>query len=185
MSTYGCIAHRIQACDLDEDEKRTALRNLKHAHVDETDILYGVFEIRATWRFTAEILKGAHVRIFDMGARYDDWKSFPSASTRRSSHHSDGPQYHVNGPLVHTVLFGKIGNWTWLQLEGDPQGFSHVIDWLKYSITRKNQGPYGSSHYVENRPIQILPTHPHVVITRPAWVRTVSEESTHGGSPFR
>src|SRR5262249_53085431 len=98
-----------------------------------------------------------HVRIFDFGSRYEAWKGLPSASRRRSSHHSEGDQFHVNGPLVHTVLFGKIANRTWMQLEGHPQGFGHVIDWFKYSITGENQGPYGSSHHVENRPIEIKP----------------------------
>jgi hypothetical protein len=184
MNTLAFVTRRIQDSDLDDEEKRKALRNLIHATPDETDILCGVFEIRDTWRFAGEILRGAHVRIFDMGARYDDWKKLPSADTRRSSHHSDGPQYHVNGPLVHTVLFGKIGNRTWLQLEGNPQGFGHVIDWIKYSVTHENQGPYGSSRHVENRPIEIMPTQPRVVQTRPSWVDKVSRQP-RGGSPFR
>ena len=184
MNRYAFLSHRIQESDLEEDAKHKALRNLLHANLDEFDILYGILEIKATWRFAGEILRGGHVRIFDMGDRYDAWKKLPSADTRRSSHRSDGPQYHVNGPLVQTVLFGVSGNWTWVQLEGNPQGLGHIIDWIKYSVTHENQGLYGSSSHVENRPIAIPSAPPYVVEPRPAWVDKLSREP-RGGSPFR
>lgn len=184
-TTFEFVRHIIQASDLEEEKKRSALSNAYHASLDEIDILHGVFEIKATWRFAGEILRGAHVRIFDMGERYDDWKKLPSADTRHSSHRSEGPQYHVNGRLVHTVLLGKIWNRTWLQLEGHPQGIRHVIDWVKYNITHENQGPYGSSRYIENRPLEIQPLHPHVVITHPRWVRQLTKQGPSPDGPFR
>jgi hypothetical protein len=158
MSDISDVIYRIQLSDLDNDRKQEIIDKMYQATRDETTILHSVFEIPATWRFVGEIMKGAHVRIFDMGARYDAWKALPTASTRRSSHHSEGAQYHVNGPLVHTVLFGKVSNRTWFQLEGHPQGFGHVVDFFKYKFTGENQGPYGSSHYIDNRPIEIMPT---------------------------
>lgn len=160
MNTFAFLKARIEASDLDEKRKRKALNNLKSSNFDERVILYGIFETKATWASAGEILRGAHVRIFDMGARYNDWKDLSTAGTRRSSHASDGPQYRVNGPLVSTVLFGKIGSWTWVQLEGNPQGLGHFIDWVNYNVTKKNQGPYGASHHVENRPVRITsPVH--------------------------
>jgi hypothetical protein len=63
----------------------------------------------------------------------------------------------VDGPFVHTVLFGQIDNRTWLQLEGHPQGFGHVVDWFKYKFTGENQGPYGSSRHHDNQPFEFRP----------------------------
>jgi hypothetical protein len=184
VDAFACVKMRIQAAELDEDQKRRAMRNLVQSFPDEIFVLFGMFELPATWRFTGEILKGAHVRIFDLGERYNDWKTLPSARTRRSSHKSDGPQYHVDGPLVSTVLFGKIGSWTWLQLEGHPQGIGHVVDWVKYSVTHRNQGPYGSSHHVENRPIEIHPTRRHIVLPRATgWVDKL-QRTPRARSPF-
>ena len=166
-NSFTFLKTRIEASDLEEERKRVALSNLKRSNFDERVILQGILETKAAWAFAGEILRGAHVRIFDMGARYNDWSGLSTAGTRRSSHASDGLQYRVNGPLVSTVLFGKIGNWTWVQLEGHPQGLDHVIDWVKYSLTKKNQGPYGASSHVENRPVQIPSPGHHVPLD---WV---------------
>ena len=182
----------IQYSDLDEDEKREALDNYHRATADEIDILHAIFNDPATWTWVGEILRGAHARIVDKGARYDDWTTLPSADTRSSSHHSDGPQYHVDGPLVHTLLFGKFGNCTWVQLERHPlydvvNIVGHAIDWIKYETADENQGPYGSSGHIEgNRPIVILPTRPYVPIDRCSWAFKVSRQPrAPGGSPFR
>lgn len=156
-NALALVMVRIKDSNLAADQKRQAVKNLIRSHPDETAILAAVFEILATRPHAAEILSGAHVRIFDMGARYDAWKQLPSARPRLSSHRSDGPQFHVDGPLVHTVLFGRIGNKSWMQLEGHPQGVGHFIDYFKYGITQKNQGPYGSSGHVENRPLEFQP----------------------------
>jgi hypothetical protein len=158
------VMARIQASDLGHSEKAEALGKLPRATLAELEILWGVFEIKDTWRRAGEIFRGAHLRIFDQGARYDDWRKIPTARTRRSSHASDGAQFHVDGPLVHTVLFGRIGNFTWLQLEGAPQGLAHVADFFKYKFTGKNQGPYGSSPHVDSRPIQVQELRPHTTV---------------------
>lgn len=165
MSRLEFVLQRIAASDLSAKAKREATNNALRSYTDETDILYSVFQIKATWRFVGEIFKGAHVRIFDFGARYNEWKQLKRAGTRRSSHRSQGPQYHVDGPLVHTVLFGFIDNQTWLQLENHPNGglgnfVGHFFDFVKYGVFKENQGPYGASRYVENRPILIQPPAP-------------------------
>ncbi len=182
----------IRNSDLAQDKKREALGKLWRATADEVDILQGIFEIPETWKCTGEIFRGAHVRIRDKGARYDDWKTLPSADTRRSSHASDGAQYHVDGPLAHTILFGKAGGRTWLQLEAHPlydlvNIVGHAIDFFKYRASNENQGPYGSSPRAEkNRPIEIQPTRPYVPIDRSDWAFKVSRQPRPPGrSPFR
>jgi len=150
------LSRLIQDSDLAEDEKRKAHHSALRAAPDEADILRTVFEIPESVKYVGEIFRGAHVRICDKGARYDDWKSLPTADTRSSSHQSDGDQYHVDGPLTHTILFGKFAGWTWLQLEGHPiydvvSFFGHMIDYINYKRSGDNQGPYGSSPHAENR----------------------------------
>ena len=160
---FSRLAHNFELSPLSEEQKRTLMGIWPKANPDEVAILGGVLSIPSARKHVMDILSGAHVRIFDFGSRYEHWKGLKSAHTRRSSHASDGPQYHVDGPLSHTILFGKIGNRTWMQLEGNPQGVGHVVDWIKYSVTKKNQGPYGSSSYVENRPLEFIPPQPKVV----------------------
>jgi hypothetical protein len=186
------LGRLIQHSDLAPDKKREALGNWRRATADEVDILTGIFEIPEAQRFTGEIFRGAHVRICDKGARYDDWKTLPSADTRRSSHDSDGAQYHVDGPLAHTILFGKFGNRTWLQLEAHPMYdlvniAGHFIDYFKYRASGENQGPYGSSPRAEkNRPIEIQPTGPYVPIDRSSWAFKMSRQPRPPGrSPCR
>jgi hypothetical protein len=157
MSIVGYVEYRIRLSDLEEDRKREALHNLLRASAAEASILFDIFEVPNTWRYTAEILRGAHLRIHDSGALYDAWKGLHGADTRGSSHKSDAPQYHVDGPLVHTVLFGRLDGRTWVQLEGRPVGIGHLIDYFRYRITHKNQGPYGASEYRESRPLEFLP----------------------------
>ncbi len=100
------------------------------------------------------------LRIQDSGRRYDDWKRLTTDS-RPSSHPSDVPAYQVKGPLVHAALFGQIGDRTWLQLEGNPLDarhfFGHAYDLFAYAFTQKNQGPYGSSRYIDSRPLEVQP----------------------------
>jgi hypothetical protein len=164
MSSFSSVVQqRIRASSLDEKRKQEALGKLAHANDDEIAVLFGVMNIRASWVLRgrhdpiAELLKGAHLLIWDSGARYDDWRRLPSAKSRISSHRSDGTQYHVDGPLVHTVLFGRLGDRTWLQLENHPVGVGHGVDYVKYKISNENQGPYGSSPYLDKRPIEVHP----------------------------
>lgn len=140
------------------------LTAVQWAKPDEVAILADVMRIKDAQRGLREILSGAHVTIFDQGKRYDRWRVLPTAQTRRSSHRSDGPQYHVDGPFTHTILFGVHGGYTWLQLENHSTGVrqfpGHMLDWLKYSVFKENQGPYGSSKHVDNRPLRYIPVEP-------------------------
>ena len=167
------VAQLIHSSDLDEPSKNEALSNFPTPN--ESDILTAIFEIphARNPNFIGEVFRGAHIRIFDDGARYDDWKTLPSVASRwLSSHHSDGPQYHVDGPLVHTLLFGKVGKWTWVQLERHSIAdlvnlIPHGIDLIRYLKSHKNQGPYGTSDHAEhNNPLDITPTWPYVPIDR-------------------
>jgi hypothetical protein len=182
----------IQQSDLAEDQKREARHDLLRATADEVDILSHLFDIPASWRFTGEIFRGAHVRIYDKGARCDDWKTLPTADTRSSSHRSDGDQYHVDGPLAHTILFGKFGGWTWLQLESHPihdlvSLIGHGHDFIRYKLSGENQGPYGSSPHAENSaPLIIQSVAQYVPIDRTSWVyKTARQPRIPGRSPFR
>lgn len=160
MSTlYQSICHS----DLVNDQKQKALHNVSRATPDEGDILRVLFDIPECQRFVGEILRGAYVHISDKGARYDDWKQLPTARSRPSSHSSVGDQYHVDGPLAHTILFGKFGIGTWVQLERHPiydlvNLIGHGVDYVKYKIGGKNQGPYGSSAHSEKHSPLIINT---------------------------
>jgi hypothetical protein len=172
------MVQRIQTSTLDLDEKHKAVSNAGHAHADEIEILLDVLTLRSSWQLargvpidphvrdfsvpdlrTGALLRGAHLCIWDNGAFYDRWRNLRSAGTRHSSHKSEGQQYHVDGPLVHTALFGKLSPCTWLQLEGHPwPSVGHIIDWIRYKyITGDNYGPYGKSPYTESRCIDIIP----------------------------
>jgi hypothetical protein len=89
------ILQRIQSSSLEADRKKKVIGNLGHPNDDEIAILFGVMNIRAIWILhgrhdpIAEILKGGHVRIFDFGHLYDQWKSLPSAATVRLSKMAD------------------------------------------------------------------------------------------------
>lgn len=189
MKTLGGI---IQDSDLGADQKREAQHKLRRATADEVDILYRLLEAPQSWKFTGEILRGAHVRICDKGARYDDWKTLPTADTRSSSHQSDGDQYHVDGPLAHTILFGKFGDWTWLQLESHPiydlvSLIGHGLDYVNYLRSGDNQGPYGSSPHAENNNPLVIPSpKPYVPIDRKSWVyKTARQPRVPGRSVYR
>ncbi len=182
----------IQNSDLAADEKRKAQHNLWRATPDEVDILARVFEIPETWKFTGEIFRGAYVRIVDKGARYHDWKTLLTAGTRSSSHQSHGDQYHVDGPLAHTILFGRFANCTWLQLENHPihdvvSFVGHMIDYVNYKRSGDNQGPYGSSPHAErSNPLVIPSAKPYVPIDRNSWVYKLPRHPRPPGrSPFR
>jgi hypothetical protein len=168
-SFFPIVRDRILQSCLEEGRKQEIRQILLHGKPSDAElaVLFGVMNIRASWSLLgrddpiAEILRGAHVRVWDDGSRYEDWKQLPGVQPRPSSHPSDGTQYHVDGPLVHTALFGKIGNLTWLQLENHSVGITnipgHALDYIKYISTRKNQGPYGSSRYIDSRPMRVFP----------------------------
>jgi hypothetical protein len=164
---FSDVLDHIQKSSLEDKAKQEVVKNSYHASDAELEILFSVMNIRAYWVLQrrggdkiAEILKGAHVRIQDSGRRYDDWKRL-SDDPRPSSHPSDVQAYQVKGPLVHAALFGQIGDRTWLQLEGNPLDvrhfFGHAYDFFAYTFTHENQGPYGSSRYIDTRPLEVQP----------------------------
>jgi hypothetical protein len=183
MMTVGRL---IQESDLAEDQKREALQKANRVTPDEYDILFHLLDSPESRKLTGEIFRGAHVRICDKGARYCDWKTLPTARTRHSSHDSVGDQYHVDGPLTHTILFGKFAGWTWLQLESHPiydlvNLIGHGLDYYRYWRTDKNQGPYGSSPHAEHSdPLVILPAKPYCPIKRDAFFNLARERKIPG-----
>lgn len=112
-----------------------------------------------------QILKGAHVRLEDNGKQYNEWtKAFAQdIKPRISSHASTATQYGYSGPAIRELLFSKNKEkgktYTWFQLEKHPVAFGHIIrhtiDFFKYKLTGKQQGPYGSSAATDQRPIYI------------------------------
>ena len=185
----------IQNSDLPESQKRKAISNIVRATADEVEILANIFDIPDRRKYVVgQILSGAHVRVWDKGARYDDWKSLPTAGVRGSSHAAEGKQYHVDGPLAHTILFGKFGGWTWLQLESHPiydvvSFVGHMADYFKYRFgpNHNNQGPYGSSRHTEHRDsLWLHPTKAYTPIDRDSWMFKGSRSPRMPGrSPFR
>lgn len=148
--------------------KVIALAN--QANPDELKILADLMRIKAAQQYFGEVMRGAHVELVDGHAAYHTWRTLRTAKSRASSHQSDGTQYQVSGPFSKAILFGKRRDVTWLQLEGHPWSgvksrLGHVADFFRYKVTGKNQGPYGSSRYVENYPLRIeLPPKPNLVV---------------------
>jgi hypothetical protein len=146
----------------DHDQRRELHDNLQVARPDEITILSDVLVLADAKPYVAEIMGGAHVIISDNGERYRAWKTLASVDDRNSSHKSDDTQYHVDGPLCHTILFSKFGGYTWVQLENNPFEFSlhllgHTVDFLAYQLTGRNQGPYGSSQFTDDHPLRLSP----------------------------
>lgn len=118
-----------------------------------------------------EMLMGAHVFLDDSGETCKKWmeirdgKNQPVAVTGISSHPSDGEQFRLRGSLVSELLFSTITDkesgktYTWFQLENHPLTIGHItlhmVDFVKYWISKFNQGPYGSSSYTHNCPMCI------------------------------
>jgi hypothetical protein len=132
---------------------------LNRANPDEIRILADAMRLEQAQQHFVEVMRGAHVEIFDGNALYHAWRVLRSASSRKSSHRSEGAQYQVVGPFCTTILFGKRGNVTWLQLEEHPWGgitnsILHGADFFQYKVSGKNQGPLGSSKYVESYPLR-------------------------------
>lgn len=131
---------------------------------DETEIIsYLEKNYEITPDQLKEILMGAHVRLDDNGKAYKEWvRKVASKQSRISSHPSDKTQYGIRGSLIKELLFSRTTGsdgkaYTWFQLENHPVSFGHIvrhmIDYVKYKITNKNQGPYGSSEATHHTPI--------------------------------
>jgi hypothetical protein len=70
-----------------------------------------------------------------------------------------GQQYGLKGTFVHEALFGPgPHNTTFIQLERAAPSMlhlaRHIADWVRYRLTRRNQGPYGSSFDTDAKPIR-------------------------------
>lgn len=109
-----------------------------------------------------EILMGAHVRLDDDGDAYDEWSAkMMSKKQRSSSHPSDDAQYAIQGALINELLFSRLEvngkSYTWFQLENHPVTLGHLIrhmkDYFVYKLTKRNQGPHGSSLATHHNPI--------------------------------
>lgn len=115
-----------------------------------------------------EIYQGAHVIVQgDQGKLYSMIQHQPNLEPyeRRSSHESQSPQLGVVlEPGNGTLLLGihKDGH-TWFQFEGAAVGLHvslrenirHFVDYLKYKLTKRNQGPAGSSEHTDKNPLRL------------------------------
>jgi len=73
-----------------------------------------------------------------------------------------GQQYGMKGRFVHEVLFGPGPQvTTFVQLErAAPSKLrlaEHIGDWVEYRVTRRNQGPYGSTVETDANPMRARP----------------------------
>ncbi|CAE8612541.1 unnamed protein product [Polarella glacialis] len=111
-----------------------------------------------------EILKGAHILVEEDSRKliYKLLSSLPGAHARISSHMSDKKQYGIpEGRVLSTLLVGSLANSTWFQLEGhpwdpfrDPVGSTgHILDYIHYKLSGKNQGPLGASPFTDQHPM--------------------------------
>ncbi len=70
-----------------------------------------------------------------------------------------GQQYGLKGRFVHEALFGPgPHHTTFVQLERAAPSklhlVRHIADWVRYRLTRRNQGPYGSSLDTDHHPMR-------------------------------
>jgi hypothetical protein len=161
---YFLLMHVVESLPpgIDKDELRA---NARRAWPDEAQILDDIFLIPEARRNASEIFRGAHVVIADGGQRYQAWAKLRTARTRISSHRSDKPQYAVNGPCCHTILFGTANGNTWFQLENNPSDeIYHFYDFVAYVFTGENRGPYGSSDHTDSNPLRIKPPQRRIMI---------------------
>jgi hypothetical protein len=140
------------------------VKRLHGAHLHERPIIT-LLITDATTKQWQEILKGGHVHVRDGGILYEQLKKNSNARVRYSSHPSTGPQYAIRGNFLSEHLFGQhldeLGRYSWFQLENHPMTFGHwirhMIDYVKYKATGKNQGPHGSSIHTDRKPIILTP----------------------------
>jgi hypothetical protein len=160
------LATQIERCDAPHKDMLT--QRLVSCSPFEWQILFDLQNnLKLSDETLREILSGAHIFIADNGLRASQWKSMTDdkgnlrAHLSVSSHPSNGPQFRVEGELFQEFLFStqeKDGKtYTWFQLESSPLTFGtvlpHTVDYFKYKITGKNQGPYGTSRHTHDKPI--------------------------------
>lgn len=144
------------------------------AHSDEVQMITDIFDTVNSCHdrveeVVHEVLNGAYLLIPDGGALYTKWKDkLSTARERSSSHHSTVPQLAVAGTFIGEGLFGqgfkeldagKILKYSWVQLEAYPTFWKtvlpHMYSYVKYLMTGRNQGPYGSSLKTEHNPLHL------------------------------
>lgn len=117
-----------------------------------------------------EFLKGAYIKLEGVDP-YNELRSLPGVSEGTSSHQSHGAQYRISLKNFRECLFSKItepaelnGRWiyknvTWIQLENYSTRLEelipHILDYVKFVLTGRNQGPFGSSEFTEHNPLQL------------------------------
>lgn len=129
-------------------------------------------DLKVIKRKMCEVLKGAHVKIYDNGKFYDEMRTNKRAVKRHSSHywyHKNSSQIGIKGKFLPEILCGKIIDkkenvtFSWFQLERhvhrtwefNTDRYLHYMDWVKYKIFQKNIGPYGMSAHRDNCPLEI------------------------------
>lgn len=128
-------------------------------------------------------MQGGHLAIPDSGQLEKALNNldFLGATARRSSHYTKtrddigGNSFQAPG-IFNEVLFGRaklvdtkgLPAISYFQLENSPfvapksmkaikQNVSHTLDFLKYVVTKKNIGQYGSSGYTDSRAMLAIP----------------------------
>ncbi len=154
------LAHLVDiADDMGASSPKSLLKRLEMTHEDEKKfLLYIIENFDVNENDLKEILKGAHVRLDDGGESYTKWEAELNRKNERiSSHPSDGKQYGMQGALIKELLFSKIEDNTWFQLENHPTSLGHVIrhgiDYVRYKIYSANQGPWGESYFKDSNPL--------------------------------
>lgn len=159
------LSKKFNCPEMDETEK-TQVKNIFNVIYSNSN------NFKFIKQTMAEVLKGAHVKILDDGNFYDQFSKNEGVAARKSSHYRkfkkiSPPQFGLEGKFVHEILCGKIKNkktgddFSWFQLESHPHRpkefnlnrYLHYFDWLKYTLFKKNVGPYGLSAYRDSNPL--------------------------------
>jgi hypothetical protein len=115
------------------------------------------------YAFLSEFLSGAHLALQDGRRYYYKWGRLKGAHFRPSSHASDKPEFGIEGRFVHEALIGQFQGQTWIQLERHSVDLSqapgHALDYVKYTQSGKNQGPYGESGIADKFPLFVPTRH--------------------------
>jgi hypothetical protein len=156
----GLLAtHLIDLVDkIQEISPKTLLRRMELTHDDEKKfLLYVIENYEVSAEELKEILNGAHVRLEDGGTAYNKWVVELNLKNERiSSHPSNDKQYGLQGHFIRELLFSKMDNSSWFQLECNPTSIGHVLrhgwNYCCYRFRNMNQGPYGESHFKDCNP---------------------------------
>jgi hypothetical protein len=144
---------------------RRVERRVQQASASELAVVTDLVERGITFEQLVQLLAGAHLLVpgRDVLTR---WAALDGAHRRPSSHYRDatgadaGPQYGIAGRFTHEILFGPGPHGTtFVQLERaapSPTALPrHLVDWVEYRASHRNQGPYGSSAFTDARPLHV------------------------------